>query len=122
MGSDFKVFYMDDGTIDGDHEAFVGDLTRFEINAASLGLHLKRVKSEVICSSAVSIVSQAPFDVMKFIPANEAMLLGAPMGDAECIDQAIGCNMEFLKTMGSRLCHFRKHAALLLLSHASGVR
>ena len=121
LRSDFKVFYMDDGTIGGNYEVVAEDLTRFEINAASLGLHLNRGKSEVICSSAVSTVSRAPFDVMKFVPANEALLLGAPIGDVVCIDQAIGGKIDFLKTMGSRLCHFRKHDALLLLRHALAI-
>ena len=37
------------------------------------------------CSSACSGVSQAPFKVMKFVPANEATLFGTPIGDAERI-------------------------------------
>ena len=37
------------------------------------------------CSSAFSGVSQAPFEVMKFVPANEATLFGTPIGDAERI-------------------------------------
>ena len=50
-----------------------------------IGITPQPSKSEVICSSAVSGVSQAPFDVMKFVPANEATLFGALIGDAERI-------------------------------------
>lgn len=59
--------------------------------------------------------------MIKFVHANEATLLGAPIGDVVCIDQAIGCKIEFLKTMGFRLCHFKKHDALLLLRHALAI-
>ena len=49
MQSEVKVLYLDVGTLGGNLEEILCDLQLIEKEAADLGLHLNRNKSELIC-------------------------------------------------------------------------
>ena len=120
MESEFKVFYIDDGTIGGKQDVVIEDLEMFEEKVASVGLCLNHAKSEVICSS-YSLASQPMFADMKYVPPHQATLLGSPIGDSKSIDDAIINKIDFLKVMGERIRLFRKQEALLLLRNALAI-
>ena len=50
LKSEFRLFYLDDGTIGGSEPEVLEDLRFVEQEAASLGLHLNRSKTELICT------------------------------------------------------------------------
>lgn len=54
MRSEFKVFYLDDGTLCGSLLDVLADLKKVESLASELGLLLNRSKSEVICNDPPS--------------------------------------------------------------------
>ena len=51
LRSELCLFYLDDGTLGGPEEGVLRDLDFIEREAASLGLHLNRSKTELICRS-----------------------------------------------------------------------
>ena len=115
LKSEFRVFYLDDGTIGGPKEEVLQDLQYIECQAAHLGLSLNHSKTELICEdSAGRWLLQAVTDSCKVNPEN-ATLLGAPIGQLNSINSAIFGRLQALKTMGSRLSHFHRQDALLLL-------
>ena len=81
LTSEFKVFYLDDGTLGGSAESVLHDLQLVEREAAELGLQLNCSKSELICrdsSSRDAILSEAPG--LLITSCDQAMLLGTPLG------------------------------------------
>ena len=81
LTSEFKVFYLDDGTLGGSVESVLQDFQLVEREAAELGLQLNCSKSELICcdsSSMDAILSEAPG--LHITSCDQAMLLGAPLG------------------------------------------
>ena len=83
--------------------------------AAALGLQLNHHKSELIFEelAGTDILNATP-DLCK-VSRENATLLGSPIGLSHSINVAITDKVNALKTMGSRLCRFSKHDALLLL-------
>ena len=49
LGSQFRTFYLDDGTLGGSLNEIYSDLATIESKAPLLGLILNQAKSEVIC-------------------------------------------------------------------------
>ena len=62
LKSDFRLFCLDDGTIGGSEPEVLEDLRFVEQEAASLGVHLNRFKTELICteSAGKQILAAAP--------------------------------------------------------------
>ena len=115
------MFYLDDGTIGGAEAEVLQDFQFIECQAANLGLHLNRTKTELICedSAGSQLLEVAP-DLCKVNP-EEAFLLGSPIGQLTSINSAITSQLHALKTMGSRLHHFHKQDALLLLKQSFAI-
>ena len=121
LKSEFRVFYLDDGTIGGAEEEVLRDLQYIECQAAHLGLFLNHAKTELICEEpAGDLLLQAAPDLCQVKPEN-ATLLGAPIGQLKSINSAISSRLQALKTMGSRLPHFHRQDALLLLRQSFAI-
>ena len=121
LKSEFRVFYLDDGTIGGPATDVLGDLHTIEQEASKLGLQLNLSKSELIGSDQLtSSILQASPDLRVVKPA-EATLLGSPIGHLSSLDRAITDKQDALRTMRSRLCLLRKHDALLLLRYSLAI-
>ena len=112
LKSELRLFYLDDDTIGGSEPEVLEDLRFVEQEAASLGLHLNRFKTELICteSAGKQILVAAP-------DPSEATLLGFPIGQDVSIHAAITDKVSSLKVVGFRLCLLTKHDAILLLRH-----
>ena len=100
----------------------MNDLKLVEEKAASLGLHLNRSKSELVCDDANicdAMLREAPD--LHVVSCSQATLLGSPVGSTECVDSAIQGKVEVLRLMGKRLGNLTSHDALLLLRHSFAI-
>ena len=122
LHSDFRVFYLDDGTIGGSLEDVHHDLLVVEKKAALLGVQLNCNKTEFICDvastrdSMLSAVSE-----LQSVGSSQATLLGTPIGSADLVDATIklknpqitydGGNIQFSQISGGSfssppfICH-----------------
>ena len=122
LESDLRMFYLDDGTLGGSPEVVLRDLQLVEQGGAELGLSLNHKKSEVISHNPITketLLSATP-DLSVTNP-DCASLLGSPIGDVKCIDQAIQEKAASLKIMGDRLPYLHAQDALLLLRHSFAI-
>ena len=89
--SEFRAFYLDDGTIGGSLENIQADLCRIEVQGKALGLHLNVDKTEVVShgESAVGSLLSA-FPGLQYVHAAHATVLGSPLGSGAvrtCIEE-----------------------------------
>ena len=122
LQSEFKVFYLDDGTIGGSLEDVHHDLLLVEEKAALLGLQLNRAKSKLVCDDAntresmLSVVSE-----LRTVCCSEATLLGTPIGSVELIDSTITSKIQNLRLMGDKFRFLKSQEALSLLRHSFAI-
>ena len=119
LKSEFRVFYLDDGTLGGTFSEVLEDLKYVEEAAKNLGLRLNHEKSELICKDRTTesaILSEVPS--LRSICASDATLLGSSIGDVASIDSILKSKIEDLRTLGSNLSILHSHDALCLLRHA----
>ena len=122
LQSEFRVFYLDDGTIGGSLEDVHRDLLMVEEKAALLGLQLNRTKTELVCDDAntrdsmLSVVSE-----LRAVCCSEASLLGTPIGSAELIDNTITSKIQKLRLMGDKFRFLKSQDALSLLRHSFAI-
>ena len=121
LRSELRLFYLDDGTLGGPEEGVLRDLEFIEREAASLGLHLNRSKTELVCTEqgGKKILCAAP-TLCKVLP-EQATILGSPIGQRDSIDTSLADKAQALKTTGTRLSHFSKHDAITLLRHSIAI-
>ena len=120
--SEFRIFYLDDGTLGVKVNEVLWDLKLIEEEAAKLGLILNRHKSELICDEPLTrneILEEAPG--VQLVSFANAELLGAPIGGAQSTDNIIQGMAARLRLMGERLCLLQTQDALLLLQHSFAI-
>ena len=121
LGSEFKVFYLDDGTMGGDLEDLTADLRKIEEHGRAVGLILNVFKSEVISHDRSVVEAMiSNFPGLKFTEPQDATLLGSPLGCnamADCLDN----QLHRLKVVGERLCHLAVHDAITILHHSFSI-
>jgi hypothetical protein len=119
LKSDFKVFYLDDGTLGGSLDDVHSDLLSLEEAASHIGLVLNRKKSECICmdtSTQDEILLRVPS--LHTTPLNSVTLLGSPIGGSVAIEKALATKVSQLEILGERLKALQAHDALCLLRNA----
>ena len=122
LRSEFRVFYMDDGTLGGSLPDVLEDLQLVESSASELGLQLNRSKSELICDDVTTreaMLSEVPG--LQVLGRDRADILGSPIGSMEGISEAIQTKTDQLRLMGDRLHLLHSHDALLLLRHSFSI-
>ena len=108
LRSQFRVFYLDDGTLGGTLDEVCSDLAHIESQAPLLGQALNQAKSEVIClddNTRSSIL--ATFPTLHPTDPSHAVLLGSPIGGIEAIEDVIKAKIADLQRMGERLLYLR---------------
>ena len=121
LKAEFRVFYLDDGTLGGAEADVLYDFQLIDREARTLGLQLNQRKSELICDdSAGKDLLAVANDLCKVSPAN-ATLLGSPIGSQDSIDSSIEEKLESLKVMRSRFSLLSKHDALCLLRYSFAI-
>ena len=119
LRSEFKIFYLDDGTLGGDLHDVSEDLQQIEMAAEELGLILNHHKSEIICvdeHTKQSILSVSPH--LQCVDPSEACLLGSPIGGSGSIEAVLSSKKKSLELLGERLKLLHSHDALCLLRNA----
>ena len=119
LKSEFKIFYLDDGTVGGPLEEVVSDLEMIEQVGVDLGLVLNHSKSEVICMddhTRHSILSVSPH--LQSIDPADACLLGSPIGGPQSVTNVLSTKKQSLELLGERLKLLHAHDALCLLKNA----
>ena len=119
LRSEFRIFYLDDGTIGGSLDEVTADLKKIELSCKELGLVLNHSKSEVICSdddTKCAILEVSP--QLQYINPSDACLLGAPIGGPQSIIAALTAKKKTLERLGERLKLLHSHDALCLLRNA----
>ena len=122
LKSEFKVFYLDDGTLAGPVEDVKHDLFHLEKAASEINLFLNHSKSEIICVDESTRSEMLSFSSSFHTtdPSN-ATLLGSPIGAKESLNIVWESKLDQLKTLGSRLDQLQAHDALCLLRNALSV-
>ena len=119
LKSEFKVFYLDDGTLGDTLDDVQSDLLHLERVASEFNLFLNHSKSEIICKD-----EQSKLEMLSHFPSlhptvpSQAILLGSPIGGTEAINEVWESKIKQLKTLGSRLELLHSHDALCLLRSA----
>ena len=119
LTSEFKVFYLDDGTIGGNLDDIATDLKRIEEHGEVLGLFLDVDKSELMShdpSTAESLLTTFPG--LQFVDVQKATLLGSP---CSAMDACLDIQLHQLKLVGERLCHLQSHDAFTILRHSFAI-
>ena len=122
LHSEFKVFYLDDGTLGGNLEDVLCDLQLVEREAEELGLQLNRAKSELVCEDSGtrdSMLRAAPG--LQVVDMDHAEILGSPVGSKRSVDEVISEKIRLLGLMGERLRLLQAQDALLLLRHSLAI-
>ena len=119
LSSEFRVFYLDDGTLGGPIQDIISDLEHIEQASKDLGLVLNKAKCEFVCSEASTksvILSTFP-ELLSTSPA-DAVLLGSPIGCICSIESVLDSKIKYLQSLGDRLGLLHAHDALCLMQHA----
>ena len=101
LQSQFRVFYLDDGTLGGTLDEVSADLALIESQAPLLGLILNQSKSEVICANKDTISSiLTSFPTLHPSDPRHAILLRSPIGGIEAIEDTIKAKVADLQRLG----------------------
>ena len=121
LRSEFKAFYLDDGTMGGDIEALTLDLTKIREQGQALGLSLNMSESELIShdQSAVEVMTSS-FPGLSATDPQDAILLGSPLGSNSMI-ASLDNQINQLRVVGERLCHLQVHDAITILRHSLAI-
>ena len=102
LAADFKVFYLDDGSLGGSCEDVLNDLETVEAIASDLGLQLNKSKSEVVCHDSSTFAQfSASFPSLRVTAPESVRFLGSPL--SESVDEAILENVDVLKVLETRI-------------------
>jgi hypothetical protein len=123
LKSEFKVFYIDDGTLGGTPDQVKEDLCLLDEAAREINLSLNMAKCEIISTDVLAsspLVSAYPS--LACTSSSDVILLGSPIGSsAQCMDAVLQTKIDNLRTLGGRLELLHAHDALCLLRHAFSV-
>ena len=79
LPSNYRVFYLDNGTIGGSAEDIIHDLAMVQAEASLICLELNHAKSELVCDDALACnVLLSAFPGLQTVPLNQATLLDTP--------------------------------------------
>ena len=122
LQSQFRVFYLDDGTLGGTLDEVSADLALIESQAPLLGLILNQAKSEVICANKDTMSSiLTSFPALHPSDPRHAILLRSPIGGIEAIEDTIKAKVADLQRLGERLPLLEAHDSLCLLLSAFAI-
>jgi hypothetical protein len=117
-----NVWYMDDGTLGGQVDVLIADWKTVVEEGKRLGLNVNVAKCELITDDPDvlrkfrSVVPQ-----IAHVSTTSAMLLGAPIGGQQCIDDVLQSKLQELKRLSQRLSLLSVHDALFLLKYCFSI-
>ena len=122
LQSEFKLFYLDDGTLGDSCAEDLQDLQGLEGSVNELGLVANHRKAEIVCcdpSTVNTFPSYSPH--FRWVKPSDACLLGPLIGDSPSIDSVLHSKYDALENMGERLSLLHSQDALLLLRKVSSL-
>jgi hypothetical protein len=120
--SQCNIWYMDDGAIGDNVDALLSDFRMLMDESRKLGLIINVAKCEIITDN--DDVLQKFRDVapdIKHVKTAAAMLLGAPIGNEQSVDDVLKAKLEELRRLSSRLSLLHAHDALFLLKNCFSI-
>ena len=115
LKSEYKAFYLDDGTIGGTLENIPVDLRCIEEEDQQLGLRLNVIQSELISNNRSDVEGMlSVFPGLQYVCPDQAMLLGSPLGTSS-LESVLDSQISNLQLIGERLHHLHIHDGLTLL-------
>ena len=119
--SEFKVYFLDDGTMGGDLDDVTADLKRINEEGQALSLIFNVSKSELISHDQSKLGTMfSTFHDLVFVDPKDATLLGSPLGPNSMID-CLHSQINQLRLVGERLCHLETHDAINILHHSLSI-
>jgi hypothetical protein len=118
----FNVWYMDDGTLDGNADALLTDFEIIVKEAKNFGLTVSTSKCELITDDD-DIVRQfrAVVPDINHVNTSDAMLLGAPIGSEQSVVEVLTVKLHELRRLSVRISQFNAHDALFLLKNCFSI-
>ena len=118
MTSDLNLWYLDDGTIGGELHDLLHDLDTVRRVGPTIGLLLNEDKCEIVTNDD-SVVSSFRTVMPNILHTrgNDAVLLGAPIGDQSAIDNVLQSKLTVFQRFASRLTTLNAQDALFLLKN-----
>jgi hypothetical protein len=120
--SQCNIWYMDDGAIGDNVDALLSDFRMLMDESRKLGLIINVTKCEIITDNVE--VLQKFRDVapdIKHVKTAAAMLLGAPIGSEQSVDDVLKAKLEELRRLSNRLSLLHAHDALFLLKNCFSI-
>jgi hypothetical protein len=120
--SQLNIWYMDDGTLGGDIETLMADFHMLIDEGEKLCLVINVAKCEIITDDdevlqkVIAIVPE-----IKHINTTSAMLLGAPIGGDQSVDEVLEAKLQELRRLSDRVSLFNAHDALFLLRNCFSI-
>ena len=123
LSSPFNVWFIDDGTVGGNLDRVLGDLSAISQGFAELGLQLNQAKCEVTVLGGPSAAAhryavdrvRAAMPNITETPVENLSLLGSPLG-ANSLESFARASTERVKMICRRLSPLDAHWALFFLS------
>ena len=122
LRSEFRVLYLDDGTLAGNLSDVLQDFHQVEMEAANMGLQLNCSKSELICEDPATreaILSEV--SDLHVVSIDQVRLLGSHIGSTQTVGDSFQEKIDLLQVMGHRLHLLQAQDALLLLRHSLAI-
>jgi len=116
--SELNIWYLDDGTIGGHIDDLCNDLFAIKTAGGQVGLQLNEAKCEIITDdTAVYHRLRDIAPAVRHVSCSKAVLLGAPVGDASCVDDTLNEKLTNFRHLADNLLQLNSHDALFLLRH-----
>jgi hypothetical protein len=114
--SQCNIWYMDDGANGDNVEVLLSDFEMLMDESRKLGLFINVTKCEIITDNVE--VLQKFRDVapdIKHVKTAAAMLLGAPIGSEQSVEDVLQAKLEELRRLSNRLSLLHAHDALFFI-------
>jgi len=118
MKSEFNAWFLDDGSIGDNVSVLLSDLELVRSLGKKVGLTLNEDKCEIVTDDA-EVVAQirAVMPNIRHVPRDQALLLGAPVGDSSSTDRILNNKLVSFTRLAERLRLLSAHDALFLLKN-----
>ena len=97
---------MDDGSVGGDVSSLLYDLDTVRRVGPTIGLVLNDAKCEIITNDDNAVASiRAAMPNIRHIPSDDAIMLGAPVGNESSVDMVLSDKLAAFRLLASRWRH-----------------
>jgi len=118
----YNSWYMDDGSLGGIIDTLLADWKMLLEEGRKIGLIINVAKCELVTDDEEVVRKfKAVAPAIKHVSTASAMLLGAPIGNQQCIDTVLTTKLQELRRLSSRLSLLNAHDALFMLKNCFAI-